>query len=64
MTETVTAIPTDFYTEQGFIKSINMSSHPWTGETVVIEGKSYIVQEKAWDFDVSGIPLLVRIRVK
>jgi hypothetical protein len=59
-----TAIPTDFYTDQGFVKSCGMSSHPRQGDTVVIDGKMYEVVKLAWDFDVGGIPLLVRINVK
>ncbi len=41
-----------------------MSSHPRQGDTVVIDGKMYEVAKLAWDFDVGGIPLLVRINVK
>ena len=28
MSESVTEIPTDFYTDQGFLKSISITSHP------------------------------------
>jgi hypothetical protein len=58
------AIPTDFYTESGFVKSCGMSSHPMIGDTIMIDGKMYRVMKKAWDFDVGGIPLLVRINVE
>lgn len=58
------AIPTDFYTESGFVKSCGMSSHPEVGDQVVIDGKLYRVRERSWDFDVGGIPLLVRINVE
>jgi hypothetical protein len=59
-----TAIPTDFYTDAGFVKSCGMSSHPRPGDTVVIDGKMYTVVKLAFDFDVGGIPLLVRINVQ
>jgi hypothetical protein len=57
-------IPTDFYTDDGFVKSCGMSSHPQPGDTVVIDGQMYTVSKLAWDFDVGGIPLLVRINIK
>jgi len=63
MAETVTSVPTDFYTDQGFLKSININSHPDIGHTVVMDGKMYTVAKIAWDFDVGGIPVLVRINV-
>jgi len=59
-----TAIPTDFFTDDGFVKSCGMSSHPRPGDTVVIDGTMYEVVKLAWDFDVGGIPLLVRVNVK
>ena len=59
----VDRIPTDFYTDAGFLKSIDLPSHPNNGDTVVLDGKIYVVIKKAWDFDVGGLPLLVRINV-
>ena len=59
-----TAIPTDFYTDAGFVKSCSMSSHPAVGETVVIDGTMYTVKKRAWDFDCGGMPLLIRINVE
>lgn len=58
------AIPTDFYTDAGWIKSCSMSSHPAIGDTVVCDSRMYRVASKAWDFDVGGLPLLVRINVE
>jgi hypothetical protein len=63
MSESITEIPTDFYTDSGWIKSINMTSHPANGDTIVVDGKIYVVIKKSWDFDAGGIPLLVRINV-
>lgn len=63
MSESLSMIPTDFYTNEGFLISITIPSHPNVGETVVLNGKMYTVQKKAWDFDVGGIPLLVRVNV-
>jgi hypothetical protein len=62
--EAPVAIPTDFYTEDGFVKSISMSSHPAVGDTVVVDGQMYKVTARSWDCDVGGMPLLVRIRVE
>jgi hypothetical protein len=58
------AIPTDFFTESGFVKSCGMSSHPAVGDQVVIDGKMYVVRKRAWDFDTGGMALLVRINVE
>jgi hypothetical protein len=58
------AIPTDFFTEAGFVKSCGMSSHPRPGDTVVIDAKMYRVKELSWDFDSGGMALLVRINVE
>jgi len=63
MSETLQTIPTDFYTDQGFLVSITIPSHPSVGDTVVLNGEMYTVKKVAWDFDVGGIPLLVRINV-
>jgi len=63
MAESLTTIPTDFYTDSGFLISINIPSHPSIGDTVVLNGEMYTVRKIAWDFDVGGIPLLVRINV-
>ena len=63
MSETLSTIPTDFYTNEGFLISITIPSHPAVGHTVVLNGKMYTVQKIAWDFDVGGIPLLVRVNV-
>lgn len=63
MTETVTEVPTDFYTDEGFLKSINITSHPQIGHIVVMDGRMYRVMKVSWDFDVGGIPVLVRINV-
>jgi hypothetical protein len=57
------AIPTDFFTESGFVKSCGMSSHPAVGDTIMLDGKMYTVRKRAWDFDVGGFALLVRINV-
>lgn len=58
------AIPTDFYTDQGFVKSCGMSSHPFPGEAVVIDGRMYTVKTRSWDFDTGGMALLVRINIE
>jgi hypothetical protein len=58
------AIPTDFYDDNGFVKSCAMSSHPAVGDTVVDNSIMYVVSKRSWDFDVGGIPLLVRIYIK
>ena len=63
MSESLTAIHTDFYTDAGFLISIIIPSHPSVGDTVVLNSKMYTVRKIAWDFDVGGIPLLVRINV-
>ena len=57
-------IPTDFFTDSGFVKSCGMSSHPRQGDTVVIDGRMYTVNRLTWDFDVGGMPLLVRINIE
>ncbi len=57
-------IPTDFYTDAGFLKSIDLPSHPNNGDTIKLDEKVYVVISKRWDFDVGGIPLLVRINVE
>jgi hypothetical protein len=57
------AIPTDFYTDAGWIKSCGMSSHPGGGDEVVIDGKMYVVEKKTFDFDTGGMAVLVRIYV-
>jgi hypothetical protein len=59
-----TAIPTDFYTDDGFVKSCGMSSHPNVGDTVVDNGIMYTVEKRSWDFDVGGFALLVRIYIR
>ena len=64
MSETVTDIPTDFYDDNGWLKSINTTSHPTVGDDVVIDGKMYIAQKKTFDFDAGGIPLLIRVYLK
>jgi hypothetical protein len=58
------AIPTDFYDDNGFVKSCAMSSHPNVGDVVVDNGIMYTVSKRSWDFDVSGLSLLVRIYLK
>jgi len=58
------AIPTDFFTDAGFVKSCGMSSHPRPSDTVVIDGKMYTVQKVSWDFDTGGMALLVRINIE
>lgn len=63
VSESLQTIPTDFYTDSGFLISISIPSHPSVGDTMVLNGKMYTVQKIAWDFDVGGIPLLVRINV-
>jgi hypothetical protein len=63
MTASMNTIPTDFYTNEGFLISITIPSHPSVGNTMVLNGKMYTVQKISWDFDVGGIPLLVRINV-
>jgi len=62
--EAPVAMPTDFYTEAGFVKSCSMSSHPAVGDMVVVDGQMYTVTDRSWDFDVGGMPVLVRIRIK
>ena len=64
MNESLTTIPTDFYNEDGFLISISLPSHPRPSDTIVLNGEMYTVQKLAWDFDVGGIPLLVRINVE
>jgi len=63
MSDSVNTIPTDFYTDEGFLISITIPSAPVVGETIVLNGKMYTVRKRSWDFDVGGIPLLVRINV-
>jgi hypothetical protein len=63
MSESLTTVHTDFYTNEGFLISIQTPSHPQIGHTVVLNGKMYTVKAIAWDFDVGGIPLLVRVNV-
>lgn len=63
MAASLDTIPTDFYTNEGFLISIIIPSHPSVGDTMVLNGKMYTVQKISWDFDVGGIPLLVRINV-
>jgi hypothetical protein len=63
MSESLTTIPTDFYTDSGFLISISIPSHPSVGGIMVLNGKIYTVQKISWDFDVGGILLLVRINV-
>lgn len=59
-----TAVPTDFYTDAGFVKSCGMSSHPNVGDTVVCDGVMYTVKKRSWDFDVGGFAVLVRIYIE
>ena len=61
MSESLTTIPTDFFTDDGFLISMSLPSHPANGDTVVLNNETYVVISKKWDFDVGGIPLLVRI---
>lgn len=63
MSVSIDTVHTDFYTDEGFLISIQTPSHPSVGDTVVVNGKMYTVQKISWDFDVGGIPLLVRINV-
>ena len=63
MAERMDVIPMDFYTDSGFLKSITIPATPHVGETVVVDGKMYEVQKVAWDFDVGGTPLLLRVNV-
>jgi hypothetical protein len=63
MSEALQTIHTDFYTDAGFLISIQIPSHPSVGDTVVLNQKMYTVKKLSWDFDVGGIPLLVRINV-
>jgi hypothetical protein len=63
MSESLDTIPTDFYTDQGFLISITIPSQPSVGDDIVLNGKIYTVRKLTWDFDVGGIPLLVRINV-
>ena len=62
--ETLMTIPTDFYTDAGLMVSISLPSHPRPSDTVVFNGEMYTVTKVSWDFDVGGIPLLVRINVE
>ena len=63
MSESMSTIPTDFYTDSGFLLSISIPSTPSVGDTVVVNHQLYTVRAVAWDFDVGGIPLLVRVNV-
>ena len=64
MSEELTTIHTDFYNDAGHMISIIIPSHPSVGDTVVFNAEMYTVQKLSWDFDVGGIPLLVRIYVE
>ena len=64
MSEELKTIHTDFYTDDGFLTSIILPSHPSVGDTVVFNAEMYTVKKLSWDFDVGGIPLLVRINVE
>jgi hypothetical protein len=58
------AIPTDYFTSAGFVKSCGQSSHPRPGDIVVIDGNMYTVKQLSWDYDTGGMPLLVRINLE
>jgi hypothetical protein len=64
VSDALNTIPTDFFTEDGFLISITIPSHPANGDTIKLNEQTYVVISKAWDFDVGGIPLLVRIKVQ
>ena len=61
MSESLTTIPTDFFTDDGWLASISLPSHPSKGDEVVIKDETYVVVSKKWDLSTSGFPLLVRI---
>ena len=64
MSESLQTVHTDFYTDAGHLISIESPSHPSVGDTVVLNAEMYTVKKLSWDFDVGGIPLLVRIYVE